>query len=166
LQVAPALQLNDENYSQAPGHNPADRADQAVVSSEQFETPSQSLRSYTESYSGPVSKVTDLPLSREKVVSLAVDNLKVSDFIDYIFANVLHVDFVKDPKISQKKDIVTMNLEKGVSEYRLFSLVREQLQRFGVVVYYQDGVFYVWEMAKLAGARLGFGTTEVVLTLR
>jgi len=159
LRVAPSLQFKDKKQLLSRVHD-SDKTGAPETVSARPATPSRPLRSYASSYTGPDSKSSALPLSREKKVSLAVDNLKLDDFVDYVFANVLHVDFVKDPKISRKKDLVTMNLEKGVSEYRLFSLVREQLQRFGVGVYYRNGVFYVWEMAKLAGARLGFGTTE------
>ena len=121
--------------------------------------PHKSLHSYAGSVSPPKSNIAEsrLPFSHDSLVNLAVDDLILSDFISHVFANVLNVDFIVDPKIAQKRDLVTLNLEKMVSEYRLFSLVSEQLQKFGIGVQYKNGVFYIWEDKSSTGAQLGFG---------
>ena len=125
-------------------------------------SPHENLRSYSSIVSPPKSPIlqSQLPFSHEKNVNLAVDNLLLKDFINHVFANILNVSFVVDPEIAKHNDKVTMNLESMVSEYRLYSLVCEQLQKLGISVHCKEDVFYVWGNASYTGARLGFGADE------
>jgi general secretion pathway protein D len=105
----------------------------------------------------PAVKTTSFSMTEE--VSVAADEMPISDFVHYIFSDVFGVNYLVDSKIKELKAPVTLNLHQVVTEHRLFELVKDLLKQHGVSVYEKEGVFYLWGDAKNKDILVGIGST-------
>jgi general secretion pathway protein D len=105
----------------------------------------------------PAAKTTFF--SKTKEVSVAVDEMPVSDFIHYIFSDVFGVNYMVDNKISGLQTPVTLNLRQAVTEYRLFELVKDLLKQQGISIHEKEDVYYLWGESKSQDVAIGIGST-------
>lgn len=99
-----------------------------------------------------------IPFSKTKKVSVSVDEMALVDFIHYVFSDIFDVNYVVDSKIEKSKEAITLNLEK-ISEYRLFSMVKDLLKPHEISIYAKDDIYYLMktEDSKARVAAIGFG---------
>ena len=83
---------------------------------------------------GGSGSVETLPFSRERMVSVAVNEMPLPDFIHYIFSEILDINYVVDSRVAAKKDKITLNLPNQVSEDQVFEITREVLSKRGVAM--------------------------------
>ena len=108
---------------------------------------------------GGSDAVETRPFSRERMVSVAVNEMPLPDFIHYIFSEILDVNYVMDSQLAAKKDKITLNLPNQVNEDQIFEITGEVLSKHGVAIYEKQGVFYVWAGTQEAGYSLGIGAS-------
>ncbi len=80
--------------------------------------------------------------STDKKLKVAVNELPLTDFIHYIFSDLLHVSYVLEPTLKSKQTPITLSLMEEVPERRLYTLVQEVLTQNQVTIKQLDGVFY------------------------
>ena len=83
--------------------------------------------------------------SNTKKLSVAVDNMKLSEFITYIFSDIFNLDFVIDPSISKAEldKPVILNLQHDITENKLFSILGDLLAQHKIIVTDKDGIFFI-----------------------
>jgi general secretion pathway protein D len=101
----------------------------------------------------------ELPFSKSKRVTVALEEMPLSDFINAVFSDILGVNYVVDPKVKGQKEPVTLKLDQAVTEYQVFQTMVEVLKRYRISVYFKDGVFYVLSEAATTGITLGIGSS-------
>jgi general secretion pathway protein D len=106
-----------------------------------------------------VRKKDDARFSRKKTVSVAVDGMKLSEFIGYVFTDVFDRDFVIDPAISEREldKTVTLRLEKEMTQNRFFQVVTGVLADYQISTLAKDGVFYLQKNADEKQHAVGIG---------
>ena len=108
---------------------------------------------------GGSDAVQSPPLSRDKMVSLAVNEMPLSDFIHYTFSDLFDLNYVMESRLASKRDKITLNLPKPVSEDQAFEIVREILSKYDVSVNERQGVFYIWGGKRKTDYVLGIGAS-------
>ena len=97
--------------------------------------------------------------NRERMVSVAVNEMPLPDFIHYIFSEILDVNYVVDSRVASKRDKITLNLPNQISEDQVFEIAGEVLSKHGVAIYEKQGVFYIWAGTGESGYSLGIGAS-------
>jgi general secretion pathway protein D len=97
--------------------------------------------------------------SSKELVSVAVDNMKLSEFIKYIFSEIFDLDFVIDPSIGKNEleKPVTLSLQKEVTEDRLFSIIKDVLGQHKIIVSPRDGIYFLEKDTGKKKITLGMG---------
>lgn len=103
--------------------------------------------------------LTDVPFSSNKLVTVVIDDMPITEFIHQIFTGILGVNYVLDSKIEDIKRNVTLKLEKKVSEYQMFEVVRGVLAQNEIIVYYKDNIFYLTQGDKDKRITVGIGAS-------
>lgn len=103
--------------------------------------------------------LTDVPFSPNKLVTVVIDDMPITEFIHQIFTGILGVNYVLDSKIEDLKRNVTLKLEKKVSEYQMFEVVRGVLAQNEIIVYYKDNIFYLTQGDKDKRITVGIGAS-------
>ena len=103
--------------------------------------------------------LTDVPFSPNKLVTVVIDDMPITEFIHQIFTGILGVNYVLDSKIEDIKRNVTLKLEKKVSEYQMFEVVRGVLAQNEIIVYYKDNIFYLTQGDKDKRITVGIGAS-------
>lgn len=146
------------------------RQEQETLPSAAAETPEEEAEAEKDTFTriepyrsrgpGRLSPTAKTPsFSKTKEVSVAVDELPLSEFIHYIFSDVFGVNYWVDNKISGLQTPVTLNLRQAVTEYRLFELVKDLLKQQGISIYEKEGVYYLWGESKSQDVAIGIGST-------
>ena len=112
-------------------------------------------------YAAPSIKllVEKLPFSKEKEVSVAVDDMPLPDFIHYIFSDIFHINYVVDSGVKKSKERITLNFNQSTSEYQLFNIVADVLKQHQLSVYVKENVYYIWHDPKTRNIVIGIGAT-------
>jgi len=112
-------------------------------------------------YAAPSIKlpVEKLPFSKEKEVSVTVDDMPLPDFIHYIFSDIFHVNYIVDSGIRKSKETVTLNLDRSISERQLFNIVADVLKNHRLSLYFKDDVYYIWKESKTKRITFGIGAS-------
>ena len=97
--------------------------------------------------------------SKTKMVSVAVDNMPLPEFIHYIFSDIFSVNYVLDSRIERRTEPVTLNLKNPLSEYQLFVLVKNVLGQKGLSIFVKDRVYYIWQQKGIEEVTLGIGAS-------
>ncbi len=97
--------------------------------------------------------------SKSKMVSVAVDEMPLPDFVHYIFADIFQLNYIIDTKVKKQKEPITLNLSREISEYQLFGVVTEVLKQHRLVVYADAGIYYIGRQAKAGDMAVGIGAT-------
>ncbi len=103
--------------------------------------------------------LTENPFSPNKLVTVVIDDMPITEFIHQIFTGILGVNYVLDSKISDLKRNVTLKLEKNVSEYQMFEVVRGVLAQNDITVYYKDNIFFLTQGDKDKRIAVGIGAS-------
>jgi general secretion pathway protein D len=103
--------------------------------------------------------LTDIPFSRTKLVTVVIDDMPIVEFIHQIFTGILGVNYVMDSKLEDLKRNITLKLEKKVSEYQMFEVVRGVLAQNEITVYYKDNIFYLTQGDKDKRIMVGIGAS-------
>lgn len=111
-------------------------------------------------YAAPAIRVPveKLPFSKIREVTVAVDEMPLSDFIHYIFSDIFHVNYIVDSKVKKSKEPVTLNLNQRISERRLFGIVMDVLKQHRLSVYVREDVYYIWQDSKNQDIVIGIGS--------
>ncbi len=118
------------------------------------------LKSYgTQKDYKTVSTARKNSFSSKKQVSVAVDNMKLSEFITYIFSDLLDADFVIGPSISKNElqAPVTLSLQQDITEDRLFSVVTDVLARHKITISGKGDIFFLEKDTGKKRITLGVG---------
>ncbi len=95
--------------------------------------------------SGPKSSQTDLAsqFSDAEQVKLTADSLLVKDYLHYVFGELLNVNYILGEQLNASKAQVTLNLQDALSKRKLFTISEQMLQERGIVIRFQDGIYYI-----------------------
>lgn len=78
---------------------------------------------------------------------LAAEKMPVRDFINYVFGDLLEVNYVLDESLISGKSelprIVTLNITDSVDRRRLFKLASDLLLKQNIEIAFGDGTFYI-----------------------
>ncbi len=103
--------------------------------------------------------LTDTPFKQNKFVTVVIDEMPITEFIHHIFTGILGVNYVLDSKIEDLKRTVTLKLEKEVSEFQMFEVVRGVLAQNEITVYYKDNIFFLTQGDKDKRITVGIGAS-------
>lgn len=96
--------------------------------------------------------------SDTELIQVTSDKLEVSEFIHYVFGDVLGVSYIVGDKVDDIKKNVTLNVQDSVSKRKLFTLTEQLLAERGIVTAYEDGVYFLHQANKKAkGGEVAFG---------
>ncbi|NIA11251.1 MAG: type II secretion system secretin GspD [Nitrospiraceae bacterium] len=105
---------------------------------------------------GVRTSIQKLPFSKTKEVSVAVDEMPLPDFINYIFSDMLHVNYIVDNRVRRSKEQITLNLNK-ISERQLFEAVVDVLKQHRLSVYTKKNIYYISKNSKTKNIAIGIG---------
>lgn len=91
------------------------------------------------------SSQTDLAsqFSDTEQVKLTADSLLVKDYLHYVFGELLNVNYILGEQLNASKAQVTLNLQDALSKRKLFTISEQMLQERGIVIRFQDGIYYI-----------------------
>lgn len=97
--------------------------------------------------------------STTEKVSIAVDNMKLSEFITYVFSDIFNLDFVIDPSISkvELEKPVVLNVQHDISKNKLFSILSNLLAQHKIIIVEKDGIFFVQKDTGNSSIAFGMG---------
>lgn len=90
----------------------------------------------------------EFKFSDVELVSFSAEDMALGEFINYVLANILKVNFVLDPKLSNlSKQLVTLNVETEVSKQEFYEIFKETLIGHDISVVTKEGLFFVYKAA-------------------
>lgn len=108
----------------------------------------------------PVSKKSQDLINRfspAEEVTVSVDVIQLSDFIHYIFKDLLNVNYVLDSKVPVQEKL-SLNLQDRVTKQKLFTIVSDILAGYSTMVREKGGVYYIVSGAPQQGIEVGVGS--------
>lgn len=81
--------------------------------------------------------------SDEKTFKITADNLSLQDFLHQTLGEQLGVSYILSDDIKNDKQSVTLNLQKAISEKKLFTLMEELLVEREYLLRFDDNIFYI-----------------------
>jgi general secretion pathway protein D len=110
---------------------------------------------------GPGARPTvqQLGFGETEIVNVAVDEMPLSDFIHYVFADILQVNYVVDSQVEKSRKPITLNLNQTISKQQLFEVVANVLKQHGLSVHIKDDTFYIWKAGPAQDVAIGIGAT-------
>jgi general secretion pathway protein D len=93
----------------------------------------------------------------KQLLSVAVNDMPLKSFLNYVFGELLSVDYVIDPKLPD--DNMTLNVGNKVTAQRLFELTQQVLMQQAIGLRFVDGIYYVYpvEKGQKTSVVMGFG---------
>jgi general secretion pathway protein D len=83
-------------------------------------------------------------LSDKALVAVSTEEMAFSEFLHYVFGQILGVNYVLDPAVlSSPEPPVTLSVRDKLSEQRVFELSVKLLEQRDLEVNYQDGIYFV-----------------------
>jgi len=79
----------------------------------------------------------------DKTVTVSANKMTVTDFIHYVFGELLGVDYVLTPGIEKIDNPVTLSLKQAISQRQLFNLALSILNDRGLTLKFNDNVYAV-----------------------
>lgn len=97
--------------------------------------------------------------SSSQLVKITADDLPLKNYLHYILGDLLNVSYILGEQVKADSQTVTLNLQKDISQRKLFTLSEQLLAERGYVVRFDDGIFYIHkEEGNTAGAfAYGYG---------
>lgn len=78
----------------------------------------------------------------DKLISVSVDELTVSEFIHHIYGDLLDLDYAIDPKVEEMRTKVVLRLQTPVAQPELYKLSASLLEQNKVMVATKDNILY------------------------
>jgi len=91
-------------------------------------------------------------------VTVSVDVILLSDFIHYIFKDLLNVNYVLDSKAPLQEKL-SLNLQDRVTKQKLFEIVSDILAGYNTIVREKSGVYYIVAGSPRQSIDVGVGST-------
>ena len=126
-QFLPPVDINKSLSVEIPGSSKVQtgKGEEGEFMAEQSAQPASPsfvpLPSFKGSGIDQVSRVEEaLPFSEMESVHVAVDEMKLPDFIHYVFGDVFRVNYIVDDKVKSQKELITLNLQQDITKRRLY----------------------------------------------
>ena len=97
-----------------------------------------------------------------KKVKISIEEMPLNKFLHLVFSKVLKVDYILDKKVQSSKQPVSINIKKEISKQKLFSIVSNMLEGFGIGIDLDSNIFHIKTSKKIASEsvhKVYFGTT-------
>lgn len=91
-------------------------------------------------------------------VTVSVDVILLSDFIHYVFKDLLNVNYVLDSKAPLQEKL-SLNLQDKVTKQKLFEIVSDILAGYNTMVREKSGIYYIVSGTPRQGVDVGIGST-------
>ena len=90
-------------------------------------------------------------------LSVAVNDMNMKSFLNYVFGELLAIDYVISKDVPNDK--MTLNVSNKVSPRKLFEMTQQVLMRQGIGIRFADGIYYIYEVPKgqKTSVVMGFG---------
>ena len=95
--------------------------------------------------------------SSDEEVTVSVDTLSLSDFVHYVFKELLNVNYILDSKVPAQEKL-SLNLQDRVSKQKLFTIVSDILAGYGTIIREKSGVYYILPGTPQQGISVGIGS--------
>ena len=95
--------------------------------------------------------------SPDEEVTVSVDTLSLSDFVHYVFKELLNVNYILDSKVPAQEKL-SLNLQDRVSKQKLYAIVSDILAGYGTVIREKSGVYYIVAGTPQQGVSVGVGS--------
>ncbi len=86
--------------------------------------------------------------SSKKLVSVSSEKMPITEFIHYIFGELLKANYILDPSLgsdgNSDDDVVTLSISEPVSTRDLFDLIQDVLIERGIQLKFGKGTFYIF----------------------
>jgi general secretion pathway protein D len=89
-------------------------------------------------------------------LTVAADELPLTDFIHRVFGQMLEVNYVLSSKVPEK-ETVSLNLQEKISPKKLFEITSEMLEEHKISVREKDGVFHIGPAPEKEPLSIGWG---------
>ena len=83
----------------------------------------------------------------KKEITIASDELPLKDFLHQVFGKQLNISYILADEINNDKQAVSLNLQKAITERKLFTLTEELLSERGYIIRVDDNIFYIHKTA-------------------
>ena len=91
----------------------------------------------------PPNSVKDkMPKFDNKKVSIAANNLRVSDFIHLVFSEQLGLDYALSNKVRKSQASVALNITKPISKSKLYNNAKNVLSQSNIVFKEKSGIYF------------------------
>ncbi len=106
-----------------------------------------------------IRKLPDLKnrFSPTEEVTVSVDTIQLSDFIHYVFNDLLNVNYVLDSKVPGQEKL-SLNLKDRVTKQKLYGIVSDILAGYNTVIREKGGVYYIVPGTPQQGVEIGIGS--------
>lgn len=93
----------------------------------------------------------------KQLLSVSVNDMPLKSFLNYVFGELLGVDYVIDPKLPDDK--MTLNVGNKVTAQRLFEMTQQVMMQQSIGLRFVDGIYYVYPVDKgqKSSVAMGFG---------
>ncbi|MDX2369996.1 MAG: secretin N-terminal domain-containing protein [Colwellia sp.] len=89
--------------------------------------------------------------SDSKMLTISTEELLLKDFLHQVFGEQLKLSYILADEIKNDSQTVTLNIQKPVTERKLFSLTEELLTQHEYLIRFDDNIFYIHKASAKAG---------------
>ncbi len=95
--------------------------------------------------------------SEVESLSVAVNDMTMKSFLNYVFGELLAIDYVIGKDVPNDK--MTLNVSNKISPRKLFEMTQQVLMQQGVGIRFADGIYYIFQVPKgqKTSVVMGFG---------
>ncbi|BBN80382.1 hypothetical protein PA25_03670 [Pseudoalteromonas sp. A25] len=95
--------------------------------------------------------------SDDETLQISADSLAVKDFLHHVFGELLGVSYILGDSATSDTQEMTLNIQKPISQRKLFSLSEELLNQKGYIVRYNDDIYYIHKTEQGGKANVAYG---------
>lgn len=88
----------------------------------------------------------------KEAVKISANNMNVSDFIHYVFGEILGVNYVVDGAVKEDSSPVTLNIQNTLPGDELYSLVAQLLAQKQIRIEFNENTFFFHKQQESKGA--------------
>jgi len=81
--------------------------------------------------------------SDQALVTLTADDLPLKDYLHYVMGELLGVSYILGEQVKSDTKTVTLNLQKQISQRKLFNVSEKLLTERGYVIRFDEGIYYI-----------------------
>ncbi|MFH4665291.1 secretin N-terminal domain-containing protein [Vibrio cidicii] len=91
-----------------------------------------------------IGLLNDMPIFAEpdKLVSILIDEMNVSEFIHHVYGDLLNLDYAIDPKVEEMRTKVVLRLQNSISKVELYKIAADLLENNKVSISSKDNILY------------------------